>query len=221
MIHRTVRHVSTALFAVLALGCSDSEPMSTAPEDRFEVTPLFIGLDPGGTQQMTATLGGEPVAVTWASETPSVATVSATGLVTAITSGFSAITATMTSAPSRLLSGNVTVVAGLVSGVSTAALASDGARGSGIRRFIVVPPGKTSLTITLTGGTGDPDLYVRQGTPPTTSTGNSSTSCVSELGAGATETCTFANPAPGVWHMLVALWTPYSGYRLRATFSPP
>lgn len=216
MIHRTVRHVSTALVAVLALGCSNSEPMTTAPEDRFVVTPLFIGLDPGGTQQMRATLGGQPVPVTWASETPTVATVSATGLVTAITSGFSAITATMTANPSRLFSGNVTVVAGLVNGVATSAISSSGARGSGIRRFIVVPPGKTSLTITLSGGTGDPDLYVRQGTPPT----SSSNSCASEGGGGATETCTFANPAPGVWHILIELWDPYANYVLRATYAP-
>lgn len=219
MIHRTVRHVSTALFAVLALGCSDSEPMSTAPEDRFVVTPNFVGIDPGATQQMTATLGDQPVAVTWASSDPAVATVSATGLVTGLTPGFTAITAAITAEPARLLSGNITVQAllgtGLTKGVGVGPLSSSAARGSTVLYRLFVPPGATSFTATLSGGTGDADLYIRRASPPTTS----SNTCGSENG-GNDEICTVANPASGTWYILIALYDPYAGATLRATFTP-
>jgi len=219
MIHRTVRHVSTALFAVLALGCSDSEPMSTAPEDRFVVTPNFVGIDPGATQQMTATLGDQPVAVTWASSDPAVASVSATGLVTGLTPGFTAITAAITAEPSRLLSGNVTVLPllgiGLTKGVAVGPLASSGARGSTVLYRLFVPPGATSFTATLSGGTGDADIYVRRATPPTIA----SSTAKSENG-GNDELITIANPASGTWYILIGLYDKYAGATLRATYTP-
>ena len=40
--------------------------------------------------------------------------------------------------------------------------------GNWTRNTITVPAGKTKLTVTISGGTGDADLYVRFGSQPTT-----------------------------------------------------
>jgi len=160
MTNRSVIAFSATLLAALALGCTNDEPTSIPPEQRFEVTPLYIGIDPGATQQVTATVGGQAVEVSWESSNPAVATVSPTGLVTALTAGFTAVTAKMVSDPSRLLSSNITVLPllgiGLTNGVTVGPLASSGARGSTVLYRLFVPPGKTNLSVTLSGGTGEP-----------------------------------------------------------------
>lgn len=220
MTHARAIRLSAALLAVLALGCTDEEPTSIPASELFEVSPLFIGIDPGATQQMTATLGGEPVAVTWESSNTAVATVSASGLVTALTAGFAAVTATMASDPTKLVSGNITVLPllgiGLTNGVAVGPLASSAARGTTVLYRIFVPPGKTNLTVTLDVGAGDADLYVRRQTPPTTS----SFTCASENGTATSEICSFSNPASGTWYIVIALWDPYSGASLKATYTP-
>jgi len=207
------------LLAALALGCDDTDPMSVAPEQRFEVTPLFIGLDPGATQQMSATVGGNAVPVTWESSNPAIATVTASGLVAALTPGFTAVTARLTSDPTQALSGNITVLPllgiGLTKGVPVGPLASSGVRGSGVLYRIFVPPGTTRLTVTLRGGTGDADIYVRRATPPT----NASFSFFS-FNAGNDEDIIVNNPATGTWYILLDLWDPYTGAILTATYTP-
>ena len=62
------------------------------------VSPASVTLDPNGTQQLTATVDATPTSadksVTWSSSTPSVATVSESGLVRAVAQGTATITAT-------------------------------------------------------------------------------------------------------------------------------
>lgn len=63
-----------------------------------------------------------------------------------------------------------------------------------------VPEGTTSLTFTLAPPTsGDPDMYVRFGEAPTTTTYD----CRPYLGGTSTETCTIENPQAGTWHVMV------------------
>ncbi len=220
MTHRTVIRLTTVLLAGLVMGCEKDDPTSVAPEDRFTITPLFIGLDPGATQQVTATVGTTPAAVTWESSNPAIATVTATGLVTALTPGFTAVTATRTSDGVKL-SSNITVLpllgTGLTNNVNFGPIASSGARFSLVLYRIFVPPGKTNLTITLTGGSGDADIFVRRATPPTLAAGGAT--CVSENAANE-EICSIANPATGTWYIAVMVWDAYAGATLKAVYTP-
>lgn len=87
-----------------------------------------------------------------------------------------------------------------------------GARAETIQRTITVPPGATSLTIVLSGGTGDADLYVKAGGAPTAS----SYDC-RPYRADSNETCTFQNPAPGTWYINVKGYSAFTGTSLTAT----
>ena len=215
MTHRTViRFSSGALLMALVLGCAEDPP--TVPEGPFlEVTsPGFFGLLEGSTQQLSATLDGQPATVTWESSNTAVITVTPAGLVTAVGAGNAAATATLTSDPSqkRSASFQITSPPTLTSGTPVTALASTAARGTTRLWKIIVPAGATSLSVTLSGGTGDVDLYVRQGTPPTFTT----YACASENG-GNSELCTIASPVAGTWFVMLGLWDPYSGVTLTAT----
>jgi uncharacterized protein YjdB len=117
------------LGATLLLGgmtaCSDDEDTATAPvvnTNTVVVSPRVASLRVGQTQQLAATLlnqAGATVAagaVTWTSVEPTIATVSATGLVTMLTTGSTAIQATI---------GGVTGIASLqgVAGVASISIA--------------------------------------------------------------------------------------------------
>ena len=80
---------------------------------------------------------------------------------------------------------------------------------------IVVPAGKTSAVFTISGGTGDADLYVRIGSAPTTTSYN-----CRPYTAGNTETCTFNAPTAGTYYVGVRAYSAYSGVSLKATISP-
>src|SRR5215471_15475441 len=72
---------------------------------------------------------------------------------------------------------------------------------------LVVPSGKTSVTIKISGGTGDADLYVRLGSAPTLSTYD----CRPYI-TGNSETCTFTPPAAGgTYYVKLNAYTTYSG----------
>jgi hypothetical protein len=230
MIHRRViRLFSAAALAALVLGCGDDD-LPTDPEPSLEVSPLFRGIDEGESVQLTATLGGNPIAVTWESSNPARATVSPTGLVTGVnacagapptpvcTSNLVAITATATTDATLRRSASITVIkltgTALQKGVPVT-LSSSGARGSGQLFRIFVPAGTTSLTFTLRGGTGDADIYVRRQTPPT----NSSFTFFS-FNAGNDEDIVVPSPQSGTWYVLVDLWDPYADAVLTANYSP-
>jgi PKD repeat protein len=77
---------------------------------------------------------------------------------------------------------------------------------------LVVPAGKTSAVFTISGGTGDADMYVRIGSAPTTTTYN----CRPYL-SGNAETCTFNDPAAGTYYVNVRAYSAFSGVSLKGT----
>lgn len=100
---------------------------------------------------------------------------------------------------------------GLQNGVTVSGIS--GASASTQYWTINVPAGTSSLSVNMSGGSGDADLYVRQGSQPTTSAYN----CRPYLG-GNNETCTFSAPAAGVWHVMIRGYSAFSGTSLRATW---
>ncbi|HET7435586.1 MAG TPA: M4 family metallopeptidase [Thermoanaerobaculia bacterium] len=89
-----------------------------------------------------------------------------------------------------------------------------GATGSWKYYTITVPSGQTQLKVEQSLGTGDADLYVRQGSQPT----SSSYTCRPYLN-GNTETCTMTNPAAGDWYIGINAYSAYSGLSIKATYS--
>ncbi len=79
---------------------------------------------------------------------------------------------------------------------------------------LVVPSGKTSAVVTISGGTGDADLYVRLGSAPTSTT----YSCRPYL-TGNNETCTFNAPTAGTYYINVRAYAGYSGVSLKGTIN--
>ena len=77
--------------------------------------------------------------------------------------------------------------------------------------YITVPAGRTSLTFTLSGGTGDGDLYARMTTAPTTTSFTKKSD-----GSTNTETITFSAPAAGTYYLLVNAYSTVSGASVRA-----
>ncbi|MBQ4877813.1 pre-peptidase C-terminal domain-containing protein [Pseudoalteromonas luteoviolacea] len=76
-----------------------------------------------------------------------------------------------------------------------------------------VPAGQAKLTVKISGGTGDADLYIRSGSQPTTSTYD-----CRPYENGNTETCTITNPTAGTWHLGVRAYETYSGVTLSAEY---
>jgi serine protease len=82
---------------------------------------------------------------------------------------------------------------------------------------IEVPSGRTSLQVTLAGGSAgqDADLFVNHGAVPDGNTDD----CISES-ATSTELCNIANPQAGTWFVVVYGFTAYSDVTLTATYQP-
>jgi len=99
----------------------------------------------------------------------------------------------------------------LTSGVAVTGLS--GAASSTKYYTITVPSGRTTLTIAMSGGTGDADLYTRRGSRPTTTTYD----CRPYL-TGNNETCTISNPVAGTYYILVRGYAAYAGVSLKATY---
>jgi len=76
---------------------------------------------------------------------------------------------------------------------------------------MAIAAGKT-VTFTISGGTGDADLYVRAGAAPTSSTYN----CRPYL-SGNAETCTFTPTAATTYYINVRAYAAYSGVSLKGT----
>ena len=98
--------------------------------------------------------------------------------------------------------GGCTPNSGSVTGIS-------GSSGSDNRYTWSVPSCSTKLTVTISGGSGDADLYVKYGSAPTTS----SWDC-RPYKNGNSETCTFNNPSSGTWHINVRGYSTFSGVTL-------
>ena len=100
-------------------------------------------------------------------------------------------------------------VTALQNGVPVPGLA--GAAGSAVYYVLAVPGGQSHLEVTISGGTGNADLYVRQGQVPT----QTIYGC-RPLGFGNTETCTFNAPAAGDWYIMLRGSGSYSAVTLTA-----
>ncbi|UQA60591.1 trypsin-like serine protease [Polyangium aurulentum] len=87
-----------------------------------------------------------------------------------------------------------------------------GAVGAWQHFAINVPAGTPMLNVHMSGGTGDADLYVRQGSQPTTSAYD----CRPYAG-GNNESCNFSNPAAGTWYVSLYAYKAFSGISLKST----
>ncbi|MGL6290785.1 MAG: S8 family serine peptidase [Silanimonas sp.] len=117
-------------------------------------------------------------------------------------SGYSNTASAATGAATNVLQNGVPV-SGL--GAST---------GNGLAYTMNVPAGASNLSFAMSGGTGDADLYVRFGSAPTTSTYD-----CRPYRAGNAETCTFATPQAGTYHVLVRAYSTFSGVSLTGSFT--
>jgi fibronectin type 3 domain-containing protein len=81
---------------------------------------------------------------------------------------------------------------------------------------MTVPAGATNLSFQISGGTGDADMYVRFGSQPTTSTYD----CRPYLN-GNNETCSFATPQAGTYHVMLRGYSAYSGVSLVGNYTDP
>jgi hypothetical protein len=78
---------------------------------------------------------------------------------------------------------------------------------------IVVPAGKWNLTIGISGGTGDADLYTRLGSQPTLS--------IYDCAPGVknnTESCFVSTPQAGTYYVMVNAFQPFSGVTITASY---
>jgi xanthomonalisin len=89
-----------------------------------------------------------------------------------------------------------------------------GATNSQVNYTVVIPSGSTNLNITLAGGTGDADEYVKFGSAPTLTTYD----CRPYVN-GNTESCPFASPQTGTYYVMVNGYAAYSGVTLKATWT--
>lgn len=87
-----------------------------------------------------------------------------------------------------------------------------GSSGAWKHYTVSVPSGTTTLNVHISGGSGDADLYVRQGSQPTTS----SYTCRPYAG-GNNESCSIPSPAAGTWYVSVRGYSSFSGLTVRAT----
>jgi PKD repeat protein len=85
--------------------------------------------------------------------------------------------------------------------------------GAALEYTFVVPSGATNLTFTMSGGTGDADLYVKAGSAPTDSVYD-----CRPYKTGNSESCSFATPTAGTWYVRVKAYAAYSGVSLVADY---
>jgi serine protease len=79
---------------------------------------------------------------------------------------------------------------------------------------LTVPSGQSQLKITMSGGTGDADLYVRRGAAPTLSLWD-----YRPWLGGNNEVVTISNPAAADWYIGIFAYAAYSGVALNASYS--
>ena len=113
------------------------------------------------------------------------------------------------SATTSQCTGNVITPGTPITGIS-------GALNSQTFWTMTVPSGATNLVISISGGTGDADLYVKFGSAPTLSVWD-----CRPYRAGNSESCTFAAPSAGTYHVMLHGYSAYSGVTLSGNYTPP
>lgn len=81
--------------------------------------------------------------------------------------------------------------------------------GNSVNYTMTVPAGASNLVFNLSGGTGDADMYVKFGSAPT----DTSYDCRPYRNGNA-ESCSFASPQAGTWHVRVKAYSTFSGVSL-------
>jgi hypothetical protein len=79
-------------------------------------------------------------------------------------------------------------------------------KGNWYRDDVNLPEGASKLTVSITGGSGDADLYLRHGTAP-----SSSTYDCRPYKNGNVEECVINNPQSGTWHFGLYGYASFSG----------
>ncbi|EGU61321.1 Serine protease precursor [Vibrio nigripulchritudo ATCC 27043] len=90
-----------------------------------------------------------------------------------------------------------------------------GAQGSWDHYNIDIPAGMSKLVVSIAGGTGDADLYVKFGSQPSTYDND----CAPWINGNA-ESCVINNPSAGKWHMSLNGYQAYSNVDLTVTWTP-
>ena len=101
---------------------------------------------------------------------------------------------------------------GLQNGV--ALTGQSAATGAQLAYTVTVPAGATNLVISISGGTGDADLYTKFGSAPTLS----SYDCRPYI-TGNNESCTVASPQAGTYYVMLNGYAAFSGVTIKATWS--
>jgi len=95
------------------------------------------------------------------------------------------------------------------------AVTSQGAStGNSLNYTLAVPSGATNLTFTMSGGSGDGDLYVKFGSAPT----DSSYDC-RPYKSGNSESCSFASPSAGTYYVRIKAYSTFSGVSLVGSYT--
>ncbi|MBJ6761900.1 S8 family peptidase [Myxococcaceae bacterium JPH2] len=82
--------------------------------------------------------------------------------------------------------------------------------------YFDVPAGYARLDFFMSGGSGDANMYVRNGDFPSRDV----YACRPFVG-GSTESCTFSNPAAGRWYVMIDGYSRFAGVYLGAVYSNP
>ncbi len=197
----------------IAAGSTGNVTITTAVSGGFSnaVALSATGLPTG----VTAAFAPTSIAAPGAGSSTLTLTVASTA-----TAGTSTITVTGTGGTtthSTTVSLTVTTTGGvtvLTNGVAKTGLA--GALNSQTFFSIAVPAGATNLVFTLSGGTGDADMYTRFGSQPTLSTYD----CRPYV-SGNSESCSVAAPSAGTYYVMLNGYAAYSGVSLLASFTAP
>jgi len=215
--------------------CITTRSVSTTPDFSVAVSPASTTVAPGASATVT-------VSTTRINGSSQTVALSVSGLPSGVTGSFSpaSVTAggssTLTLAASSTATGagnfTVTGTSGSTTHTATAALTvSTGGGGGSVLTSgvpvtglagasaqqtmfsIVVPAGQSLLTVAISGGTGDADLYVRAGSAPTLTTFD----CRPFI-SGNNETCTVTSPATTTYFVMINGFTAYTGVTLVATY---
>jgi PKD repeat protein len=100
----------------------------------------------------------------------------------------------------------------LVNGVPVSNIS--GAQYDEVEFLMEVPADSTDLLFAMSGGSGDGDLYVKLGSPPTTS----SYDC-RPYKSGNTESCSFSSPSAGTWYVMIRGYSAFSGVTLEGSYA--
>jgi xanthomonalisin len=100
----------------------------------------------------------------------------------------------------------------LQNGVAATGLSA--AKGAKLNYTVAIPAGAKNLKVSISGGTGDADLYLKAGSAPTTS----SYDCRPYV-TGNTESCSVASPQAGTYYVMLNAYAAFSGVSLTASWT--